>query len=96
MVEESDLLWDIGFPVPADTKVEPPLKMDNYEKKTVLEYVHKGSYDLLKSVYQKLSDFMDSKKYEVVLPTYEHYLNSPQQVKPEELITIIEIPIKKK
>lgn len=28
--------------------------------------------------------------------TYEFYLNSPMEVKPEELLTRIEIPVKKK
>ena len=96
VVKESELKWDIGFPVPDNTQVKPPLKLTVYEKKTVLEYLHKGSYDLLPTVYQKLANFIKAEQYEIVLPTYEFYLNSPQQVKPEKLQTRIEIPIKRK
>ena len=96
MVTENELRWDIGFPVPPETKLQPPLKLATYKEKTVLEYLHKGSYELLESVYQKMAEFVMANRYEVVLPTYEFYLNSPQQVKPEELLTRIEIPVKKK
>ena len=96
MVKESELKWDIGFPVSADIQVKSPLKMATYEKKTVLEFTHKGNYDLLPSVYKKLAAYIQANQYEMVLPTYEFYLNSPLQVKPEELLTRIEIPVKKK
>jgi effector-binding domain-containing protein len=33
---------------------------------------------------------------DIILPTYEFYLNSPMEVKPEDLQTRIEIPVKKK
>lgn len=96
MVKESELNWDVGFPVPDNTLVKPPLKLTVYQKKTVLEYLHQGSYDLLPTVYEKLADFIKAKQYEIILPTYEFYLNNPQQVKAEDLLTRIEIPIKKK
>jgi hypothetical protein len=37
----------INHPVSAEARVKPPLKLVNYKKKTVLEYLHKGSYQLL-------------------------------------------------
>jgi effector-binding domain-containing protein len=95
-VEESELKWDIGFPVSSDIRVKPPLNVTVYTKKTVLEYIHRGSYDLLPAAYQKLTDYVEAKKFKIILPTYEFYLNSPQQVKVEELKTRIEIPIIKK
>jgi len=95
-VKDIELKWDIGFPVSGETVVKNPLKMGNYKKKTVLVYIHKGKYDLFPEVYKKLSNYIIEKKLTVVLPTYEFYLNSPMEVKPEELLTRIEIPIKKK
>lgn len=96
MVEESELKWDIGFPVSAGIQVKSPLKIATYEKKTVMVFTHQGSYDLLPAVYKKLTTYIQSNQYELVLPTYEFYLNNPMQVKPEELLTRIEIPVKKK
>jgi AraC family transcriptional regulator len=94
-VKESELKWDIGFPVSAETSVKDPLKKAFYAKKTVLEYMHKGPYEKLVEVYKKLDTYIKEKKMTILLPTYEFYLNSPMQVKPEELLTRIEIPIKK-
>jgi effector-binding domain-containing protein len=96
MVGESELKWDIGFPVSTDIQVKSPLQMATYEKKTVLEFIHKGSYDLLPTVYKKLAAYIQANQYEMALPTYEFYLNNPMQVKPEELLTRIEIPVIKK
>jgi effector-binding domain-containing protein len=95
-VKESELKWDVGFPVSEKTIVKAPLKNGTYEKKTVLEYKHKGSYDLLPEIYKKLTVSIKEKNLTIVLPTYEFYLNSPMEVKAEELLTRIEIPVKKK
>lgn len=95
-VTESELKWDIGFPVAEKTIIQSPLKNGIYEKKTVLEYLHKGPYEKLIEVYGKIQSYMDQNNLTVVIPSYEFYLNSPMEVKPEELLTRIEIPVKKK
>jgi AraC family transcriptional regulator len=95
-VAENDLKWGIGFPVSSGTAPGNPLQLGTYEKKTVVEVLHKGSYDRLPEIYQKLGNYIMEKGFTIVLPTFEFYLNSPQQVKPEELLTRIEIPVKKK
>jgi effector-binding domain-containing protein len=94
-VEESKLKWDVGFPLTESVTIKEPLKTGVYQAKKVLEYIHKGSYDKLPQVYQKLNTYIDKKGLTMVLPTFEFYLNNPQQVKPEQLLTRIEIPIKK-
>lgn len=95
-VKESELKWDIGFPIQSETAVKDPLKKGTYEKKTVLEYMHKGPYEKVIEAYKKLDIYIKEKKMTMVAPTYEFYLNSPMEVKPEELLTRIEIPIKKR
>lgn len=94
-VKEGELKWDIGFLVTAETAVKEPLKKGIYEKKTVLEYMHKGPYEKLIEVYKKLNTHIKEKKLTFILPTYEFYLNSPMEVTPEDLLTRIEIPVKK-
>lgn len=95
-VAESELKWDIGFPVAENVSVKAPLKIGMYQQKNVLEYLHKGPYEDLPRVYEKLKQFLDRKGLDLSLPTYEFYLNSPLEVKPQELMTRIEIPVKQK
>lgn len=94
VVKESELKWRVGFPIGNDIVVKEPLKKETYHKKKVLEYLHKGSYENLPKVYEKIHKFLKEKGLEFNLPTYEFYLNDPSQVKPEELLTRIELPIK--
>ena len=95
-VKESELKWAIGFPVADETTVKAPLKKAKYEKKKVLIYLHKGSYELLPKIYTKLKTYIEKNGLLMVFPSYEFYLNNPQMVKPEELLTRIEIPVEKK
>jgi effector-binding domain-containing protein len=93
-VSEEHLQWRVGFPVASEVTVQAPLKTDRYRKKKVLEYLHKGSYEELPDIYLRIQSYLEENKIEYVLPTYEFYLNDPSQVKPAELLTRIEIPIK--
>ena len=95
MVAESELKWRVGFQVRQGVKVRSPLKLDTYQKKTVLEFLHKGSYESLPQVYNKLLKYGKEHSLEFLLPSYEFYLNSPLEVKAQELLTRIELPVKK-
>jgi AraC family transcriptional regulator len=93
-VPESELRWRVGFPVKPGTIVKLPLKLAAYRDKTVLEFLHKGPYENLLQVYNKLLKYGNDNHLEFQLPCYEFYLNSPLQVKPEELLTRIEFEVK--
>lgn len=93
-VTEDQLIWRVGFPVDQEYEVKAPLKTDLYRKKKVLEYLHQGPYDQLSDVYQRIQQYLKENGLKYGLPTYEFYLNDPVQVKPGELLTRIEIPIR--
>lgn len=59
--------------------------------------VLKGSYPELTSVYTKLREWIENEGYELVKSPYEVYVTDPNQVTvPEELITEVYFPVKKK
>jgi len=62
------------------------------------KYVYKGPYDKLGQAWHDLlTEVMKSKDYTTAdKPSFEVYLNKPGQVKPEELVTEIYLPVEPK
>ena len=58
--------------------------------------VHKGPYDQMGQVFQKLSMWIIQQGYEIVGPPLEVYHTRPDQLPPEEWVTEVRFPIKKK
>lgn len=59
--------------------------------------VIKGAYSELTSVYTKLREWIEREGYDLVQPPYEIYLTDPDQVTtPEDLVTEVYFPVKKK
>lgn len=59
--------------------------------------VFKGPYAELTSVYARLREWVEQEGYELVNPPYEVYLTDPNQAAvPEELVTAVYFPVRKK
>mgnify|MGYP001788185582 CR=1 FL=1 len=59
--------------------------------------VLKGSYSELTSVYAKLREWVENEGYELVKSPYEIYITAPNQVTvPEDIVTEVYFPVKKK
>jgi DNA-binding transcriptional MerR regulator/effector-binding domain-containing protein len=59
--------------------------------------VLKGSYSELTSVYAKLMEWIENEGYELVRSPYEVYVTDPNQVTvPEDIVTDVYFPVKKK
>ncbi len=95
-VKEEELKWAFGFPVAKGTTVKEPLKLTEFKAQKAAVYLHIGPYEKLLEAYNKILKFIDEKGFKEALPSYDKYLNTPQQVKPEELKTQIIIPVVKK
>ncbi|HEV3198471.1 MAG TPA: AraC family transcriptional regulator [Bryobacteraceae bacterium] len=57
--------------------------------------MHKGPYEALGSTYQRLyGGWLPKSGYELRdSPAFEQYLNSPQNSRPEDLVTLIHVPV---
>ena len=59
--------------------------------------VLKGAYPELTSVYANLMKWIENEGYELILPPYEIYVTDPNQaIAPEEFVTEVYFPVKKK
>lgn len=92
----ADLQWEVGFPVAEGTAVQPPLAVKSWKYISVASAVHKGAYAQAGETIGRLMNWINEKGYIVAGPTLERYLNNPMQVKPEDLLTEIWIPVTKK
>ncbi len=92
----ADLEWEVGFPVAEGTKALPPLAVKTWKYMSGAVAVHKGAYAKAGDTIQKLMTWIGEKGFVVAGPTLERYLNNPMQVKPEDLLTEIWIPVTKK
>jgi effector-binding domain-containing protein len=80
---------EIGFPIGADDKGKDRVKQGRIPGGQIVTATHFGPYGKLEETYTKLMEFVKEKKLSVHEWMYEYYLNSPMEVKPEELQTQI-------
>jgi AraC family transcriptional regulator len=57
--------------------------------------MHKGPYEALGKIYQRIyGGWLPQSRYHLRdEPAFEQYLNSPQNTKPEHLLTLIHVPL---
>ncbi|HVP90133.1 MAG TPA: GyrI-like domain-containing protein [Terriglobales bacterium] len=92
----ADLAWEVGFPVAEGAAPKLPLVVKEWKFPACAICMHKGAYEKTGETIRRLIDWAKANGYAVAGPTLERYLNNPMQVKPEELLTEIWIPVKKK
>ena len=56
--------------------------------------VHTGPYEEIESAYMALAEWVNENGYEPTGETYEFYLNDPGTTSPEDLQTVIFMPLK--
>ena len=86
---------DIEICVPIAKKIQENDKIKCYELDggKMAKTVHKGPYQECESTYMKLFDWLQENNYKIVGPIREGYVNDPREVAPEEILTIIYVPI---
>ena len=95
-VKPEELKWAFGFTMPKDVVVKEPLKLIEVKGLEAVVYLHVGPYNKLSEAAGIALKYVDTNGYEIVWPTYDLYLNTPDQVAPEALETRLVIPVKKK
>ena len=81
--------------MPASEKVEDSDEIDCYELPDgkVAKIIHKGPYQDCGPAYERLYAWLGENGKRIVGPTREIYLNDPNEVPQEELLTEIYAPI---
>ena len=84
---------EMGFPVTGTLKTDGRIQQGDIPGGKIVTAVHTGSYSSLEDTYNKLMVFAKEEHIQVEAWMYEFYLNSPLEVKPEELQTQICFPV---
>lgn len=86
---------EVAIPITGKIAVEnPAVEVHNLEPCRVVSLVHKGSYETISHAYQRLHGYVSEKGLEIVGPMRDLYLNDPNTVAPDEIMTEIQAPIK--
>jgi len=88
---------DIEVAVPITGKIvveDPAVEVRNLEPCRVVSLVHKGSYETIGHAYQRLHSYLSERGLEIVGAMRDLYLNDPNAVKPDEIMTEVQAPIK--
>lgn len=91
-----DLDVELGFPVEGPVEPEGDVRFRVIPAGPMAKLMHKGPYSKVGEAYAALGAWMAANGYELDGPSYEFYLNSPQEVKEEELLTTVAMPLRKK
>ena len=91
--EEGDL--EIAIPITGKVTVnDPSIEVKNLPKRKVVSLVHKGSYETIGMAYKTLYEHIMKNGLEMTGPMMDIYLNDPNTVEPEDILTEIQAPVK--
>ncbi len=88
---------DIEVAVPVTGKVvveDPAVEVRNLESCRVVSLVHRGSYETIGQAYRRLHGYAAEKGLLIAGPMRDLYLNDPNSVSPDEIMTEVQVPIK--
>jgi len=87
---------EVGFLFEGEAKPEGNIKIKKIPSKEVLYTVHKGPYREVGHAYAAIFRYANEKGYIPAECPMEIYLNDPSKVPESELLTEIQLPIKKR
>jgi AraC family transcriptional regulator len=87
--------YDAAITVSQDVCPEPPIGITELAGGEYATMMHKGPYELLGRSFQKLlGGWLPTSGRELRdMPAFDLYLNSPHNTRPDELVTVIHIPL---
>jgi AraC family transcriptional regulator len=95
-----ELLWEIRSPIAGDVALSGPdkegLGVKRVEGAEVASTVHKGPFEQVGQTIHALGAWIAENGYEIVGPYEEVYLSDPGKTPPEELLTELRFPVKKR
>ena len=99
-VPESELQWELGSPLAGDVAPVGPneqgLGVKKIEALEVAAAVHKGPFNSVGATWDQLTAWIAENGYEIVGPGSEVYLSDPGSTPPEDLLTEVRFPVKKR
>lgn len=88
--------WEVCVPVVGEVEPDERVQVKELPEMEVASLLHKGAYDKVGPSWGKLYGWIYRNKYTPAGPGMEVYLNSPDEVPEDSLLTEIQVPVKKK
>jgi effector-binding domain-containing protein len=86
---------EVAVPVTGRISIEDPsVEVRNLKPLKVASLVHKGSYESIGEAYEKIMGYVRDEELEITGPMMDLYLNDPNTVNPDDILTEIQIPVK--
>jgi len=99
-VPAEELLWEICSPIAGDTAPSGPdekgLGVKKVKGAEVASTMHKGPFDQVGHTIHALEAWIAANGYEIMGPYEEIYLTDPGKSTPEELLTEVRFPVRKR
>lgn len=92
-VPPEELFYEIGASFEGNAKDEGNVQVKVIPEHTVISTMHKGPYDHVGPVIEGLAKYAVENNYDIIGPVTEVYLNDPNEVGPEELLTEVQFPV---
>jgi AraC family transcriptional regulator len=95
IVAPHQVYYDAAITVSQDIHPEPPIGIMELAGGEYVTMMHKGPYELLGRSFQRLlGGWLPTSGRELRdAPAFDQYLNSPHNTRPDELVTVIHIPL---
>lgn len=93
-MDMQDLDVELGFPVPAELPGKDNIKAGHMPGGRWAAVLHTGPFDKVGQAYEALAKWAAEKGYQATGVSYEFYLNDPDQTKPEDLQTLVMLPLR--
>jgi effector-binding domain-containing protein len=96
---EAEAEWELWAPIAGGAGETGPdeqgFGVKRIEPEVVASDVHKGPYQSVREVYDRLFSWIEEHGYQVVGPPREIYYSDPEEVPPEEHVTEVQMPVAK-
>lgn len=92
-VPPEELFYEIGASFEGTANDEGKVQVKLIPEHTVVATMHKGPYDQVGPVIDELAKYAIENGYDIIGPVTEIYLNSPEEVEVEELLTEVQFPV---
>lgn len=94
-MDMQDLDVEMGFPLDIPLPGKGDITAGEIPAGWVVAYLYQGVYAGMEPVYNEMFTWIAEHGYESTGVYYEYYLNSPMEVPESELLTRIELPVRK-
>ena len=92
-VPPEQLFYEIGASFEGTAHDEGNVQVKIIPEHTAIATMHKGPYDMVGPVIEGLAKYAIDNNYDIIGPVTEVYLNNPNDVKPQDLLTEVQFPV---